>query len=406
MPCRDSGLAEVIIKFGGELKVSSHQRRTLEAIRRCRTAELGGHIDACDNCGHLKISYNSCRNRHCPRCQGLNKEAWIIQQEDQLLPVAYFHVVFTLPHELNSLCMYEPRRMYDLLFKAAWHTLKTLSHDPKWLGAKPAATMILHTWGQNLSMHPHVHSIVPNGGLTSEGNWQFPKRGKVNFLYPVKGMQKLYKGYFMQKLKDLLAEPDWHFPPDFPIDKVFKEWKDELYKKDWVVYTKKPWSAPRFGGVKSVVEYLGRYSHKVAISNGRILKIDDRSVTFSYKDYRQNSPQKQTMTLKGDEFLRRLCQHILPLGFRKVRSFGFIANASKRKSIKTARKALHVKQKELLDKAERRELAKQRIFKKETDQCPCCKKGKMVTIEVLSVARAPPTAMNSQTQLKRLLQEF
>jgi hypothetical protein len=400
MRCLSPELADVITKFGTDVEVSSHQRRTLEALRRCRTAELGGHIDTCDSCGHLHISYNSCRNRHCNKCQGLNKEAWIIQQEDQLLPVAHFHVVFTLPHELNSLCMCEPAKMYDLLFKAAWHTLKTLSLDPKWLGAKPAATMLLHTWGQNLSLHPHVHCIVPNGGLTSDGSWQFPKRGKSNFLYPVKAMQKLYKGYFMQKLKELLIEPDWAFPPDFPKNEAFKNWKDELYKKDWVVYTKKP-----FGGVKSVVEYLGRYSHRVAITNQRIKSITATHVSFSYKDYRTNGNSK-LLTLEGKEFLRRFSQHILPSGFRKVRHFGFIANASKAKSIKAARQALHVKQKELLNKAERRTLAKQRLFKKEADQCPCCKQGRMVTIEVLSAARAPPTAMISQAHLKRLLQEF
>ncbi|SOE20132.1 Transposase zinc-binding domain-containing protein [Spirosomataceae bacterium TFI 002] len=400
MRCHSRELADVITKFGAESEVSSHQRRTLEAIRRCRTAELGGHIDSCDSCGHLRISYNSCRNRHCPKCQGLNREAWIIQQEDQLLPVAHFHVVFTLPHELNSLCMYEPAKMYDLLFKAAWHTLKTLSLDPKWLGAKPAATMLLHTWGQNLSMHPHVHCIVPNGGLTSKGNWQFPKRGKANFLYPVKAMQKLYKGYFMQKLKELLRDPDWKYPTGFPVNKAFTEWKNELYKKDWVVYTKKP-----FAGVKSVVEYLGRYSHRVAITNQRIRSVTDTHVSFSYKDYRTNGHSK-LLTLEGKEFLRRFSQHILPCGFRKVRHFGFIANASKAKSIKTARQALHVKQKELLDKAERRSLAKQRLFKKEADKCPCCKTGVMRTMEILSPARAPPSTLLSRKRVKELLSNY
>jgi hypothetical protein len=290
--------------------------------------------------------------------------------------------------------------MYDLLFKAAWHTLKTLSLDPKWLGAKPAATILLHTWGQNLSMHPHVHCIVPNGGLAADGEWQFPKRGKANFLYPVKAMQKLYKGYFMQQLKKLLILEDWAFPPDFPVGKAFINWKDELYSKNWVVYTKKP-----FSGVKNVIHYLGRYSHRVAITNQRIKSITASHVSFTYKDYRTNGNSK-LHTLEGKEFLRRFSQHILPSGFRKVRHFGFIANASKAKSIKTARQALHVKQKELLNKAERRSLAKQRIFKKEADRCPCCKKGRMVTVEVLSAARAPPTAMNSQAHLKRLLQEF
>jgi len=286
--------------------------------------------------------------------------------------------------------------MYDLLFKAAWHTLKTLSLDSKWLGAKSAATMLLHTWGQNLSMHPHLHCIVANGGLKSDGQWQFPKRSKSNFLYPVKAMQKLYKGYFMQELKELLVEPDWIFPPNFPMNKAYIKWKNELYQKDWVVYTKKP-----FSGVKSVIDYLGRYSHKVAIINRRILKINDSHVSFTYKDYRINGKPK-VLTLEGEEFLRRFSQHILPLGFRKVRHFGFIANASKAKSIKAARQALHVKHKELLNKTERRSLAKQRLFKKEVDRCPCCKKGEMVTVEVLSAARSPPSNMLTDLRLKEL----
>lgn len=400
MSCRSRGLAEVIGRFGAEIEVSGHQRRTLDAIRRCRTAALGGHIDACDSCGHLKISYNSCRNRHCPSCQGLNKEMWIIQQVDQLLPVAHFHVVFTLPHELNSLCMYEPKRMYDLLFKAAWHTLKTLSYDAKWLGAKPAATILLHTWGQNLSLHPHLHCIVPNGGLTTEGNWQYPKRGKANFLYPVKAMQKLFKGYFLQKLKELLTEGDWRFPPDFPKGKAFKDWKDELYDKNWVVYTKKP-----FSGVKSVIDYLGRYSHRVAITNHRILSMDNQQVNFSYKDYRKGG-QKQEMKLEGGEFLRRFCQHILPENFRKVRHYGFTANVSKAKNIQTARQALHVKQAELLNRAKRKELAKKRLFKTESDRCPCCKTGTMKTVEIIPAARAPPNGLLSEKRVKELLSNY
>ena len=192
-----------------------HHIKTLSAIQRCRTAELGGHIDKCDKCSYLRISYNSCRNRHCPKCQGLNKEMWIIQQEDMMLPVVYYHVVFTLPDVFNLLCMYNPRTMYDLLFKAAWHTLKTLSSDPQWIGAKTAATMILHSWSQNLSLHPHVHCIVPNGGLTKDGNWQFPKKGKDNFLFPVAAMKKIFKGFFMANLLKLINEEQLYIPPDY-----------------------------------------------------------------------------------------------------------------------------------------------------------------------------------------------
>lgn len=202
-------LAQIIERFLPRMNLSkmpSDHRRTLEAIRDCRTAALGGHVDACDECGDLRISYNSCRNRHCPKCQGLNKEMWLIQQEDMLLPVAYFHLVFTLPHELNELCRYQPKFMYNLLFQSAWHTLNTLALDAKWLGAKTAATMVLHTWSQTLVLHPHVHCIVPNGGITKDGTWQFPNRGNGNFLFPVKAMQKLYKGHFMANLKKKIEQ--------------------------------------------------------------------------------------------------------------------------------------------------------------------------------------------------------
>ena len=207
-----------------------HHIRTLNAISNCRTAALGGHIDACNHCGHQEISYNSCRNRHCPKCQGLAKEMWIIQQEDMLLPVAYFHVVFTIPHELNELCLHHPKKMYDLLFHAAWHTIKTLSLDKQWLGAKPAATMVLHTWSQTLVLHPHLHCIVPNGGIDDDGKWKFPKRGNGNFLYPVKAMQKIYRGYFMQHLMSMLANDHIAFKNKPPSSLYL--WKDRLYKSN------------------------------------------------------------------------------------------------------------------------------------------------------------------------------
>ncbi len=211
-------LAEVIHRFSDKLKgkLSAHQMRTLSALERCRTAALGGHIDACTACGQLRISYNSCRNRHCPKCQGVNKEMFIIEQEELLLPVVYYHVVFTLPHELNPLCLRNPKAMYALLFESAWHTLHTLARDDKWLGAKTAATMVLHTWGQNLCLHPHVHCIVPDGGLNEQDEWQYPKRGKKGtFLFPVAAMKKLYRGYFMAQLHRLIQEKNSTCRPIF-----------------------------------------------------------------------------------------------------------------------------------------------------------------------------------------------
>ena len=255
-------LAEVIHRFWEELEgsLSAYQSSVLWALERCRTAALGGHVDTCDECGHLRISYNSCRNRHCPKCQGINKEMFIIEQEELLLPVAYYHVVFTLPQELNALCLYNPKVMYGLLFEAAWYTINTLAKDEKWLGAKTAATMVLHTWSQTLVLHPHVHCIVPNGGLDKQGQWRYPKKsgadGAGPFLFPVAAMKKLYRGYFMQKLKGEIKNGELQLPPNFPVGRAYQGWKDKLYQKDWVVYTKKP-----FSGVQKVVEYLARPTH-------------------------------------------------------------------------------------------------------------------------------------------------
>ena len=380
-------VADIIKQFLPQMtieKLTNHHKRTLSALERCRTAALGGHIDTCEDCGHLRISFNSCRNRNCPKCQGLNKETWIVQQEDMLLPVAYYHVVFTLPHELNELCLHQPRFMYDLLMKAAWHTINTLANDPKWLGAKTAATMVLHTWSQTLVLHPHVHLIVPNGGLDKEGNWQFPKRGNGNFLFPVVAMKKIFKGFFMAELKKVIAGGMLTLPPNFPFGYHYKLWKNEFYKKDWVVYTKKP-----FSGVKQVVAYLARYSHRVAITNHRIKNIEDGVVTFQYKDYKDNA-KKKLMSLKGTGFLQRFCLHILPQNFRKIRQYGFLSNACKAKSLNQARSSLGAKVRQLLTRKERKELAKKRLFGDKTDACPCCENGKMVTLIIWERNKAPP----------------
>jgi hypothetical protein len=264
--------------------------------------------------------------------------------------------------------------MYDLLFQAAWHTLKTFANDPKWLGAKTAATMVLHTWSQTMILHPHVHCIVPNGGLTKDSKWQFPRRGNGNFLFPVAAMRKIYKGYFMQQLKAAIEDGELPLPPNFPKGKNYKDWKNLLYKKEWVVYTKKP-----FAGVKHVVNYLARYSHRVALTNHRIKKIENGQVIFQYKDYKDGA-KKKLMTLAGREFLRRFCLHILPRGFRKVRQYGFLSNASKAKSLELARVALGEKVKRLLTRKERKEKALQRLFGEKTDRCPCCQKGRMVPL--------------------------
>jgi len=359
--------------------------KVLSALSRCRTSELGSHVDGCDSCGHLRISYNSCRNRHCPKCQGLNRESWIVMQEDMLLPVAYYHVVFTLPHELNLLCMYNPRELYQLLFEASWYVLNTLGRDKKWVGAQLAATMLLHTWSQNLQLHPHAHCIVSNGGLDAKGKWRYPRRSKNNFLFPVKAMQKIYKGYFMDNLLKKIAAGLVVIPKGYYKNNggSYGQWKHALYNKDWVVYTKKP-----FSGVNHVIAYLGRYSHRVAITNRRILTKTESKVTFSYKDYRLGGKKKE-MIITMDEFVRRFRLHILPKGFRKVRQYGLSSNASKKKQIWQARQALGQKQKELLNKAQRKQAAMSRL-NINFDRCPICKKGQMKRICIVSRTRPPP----------------
>jgi hypothetical protein len=345
----------------------------LNALQKCRTASLGGHVDGCDSCGHLRISYNSCRNRHCPKCQQANKERWILSRQQQLLPVSYFHVVFTLPQELNTWCLHYPKQMYDLLFAASHQTINAFANDKKHLGAMPGMINVLHTWGQNLSLHPHVHLIIPGGGIAPSGCW---KKAKSNgrYLFPVKAMSAVFKHKYMEGFSQLLKDENKNIDPSL---------RETLYNKNWIVYAKPP-----FGGPQQVIEYLGRYTHKVAISNHRIVSIDDDQVSFTYKDYADNSKQK-TMTLQATEFLRRFCLHILPPGFRKIRYYGFMANthsallqAQQREMGVAALQAKEIK------KMSWKTIAKQKL-NYDADMCPCCRKGKMITLLHFD-ANAPP----------------
>lgn len=360
-------LADVLRQHWPEVtkhpQINSWQVRVLSAIKVCRTAALGGHVDACTSCGTLRISYNSCRNRHCPKCQGNKREEWIARREDELLPVPYFHVVFTLPDLINPLAIHRPRDVYNCLFEAAWKTIETLGIDHKHLGAQTGMIAILHTWGQTLSLHPHLHCIVPGGGITQKGKWKTAKNdGK--YLFPVKAMSKRFKGKFMALLKKKAL----------PAEKVLV---DALYKKDWVVYAKRAFASPH-----SVVEYLGRYTHKIAISNNRILATDGENVTFGYKDYRHGGQKKQMM-LKAQEFIRRFSLHILPRGFVRIRHFGFLSGTAKKGSIPLIREALGQK---IVEKTEPRKL----LQKFNPVLCPCCNTETMVTIEILP-KRGPPT---------------
>jgi hypothetical protein len=342
--------------------LNTWQLRTLDAVRRCRSASMGSHADGCTSCGHLRISYNSCRNRHCPKCQGRQREQWIQARQEELLPVPYFHVVFTLPDTLGKLCMHKPRAMYDMLFATAWSVLNSFGNDPKWLGAQAGMISILHTWGQTMTLHPHIHCIVPGGGLTTSGKWKSAKsNGK--YLFNVKAMGIAFRGRFIAALKDLLGQQ---------MDKAFI---NALYKHHWVVYAKRPFTGPQ-----SVVEYLGRYTHKIAISNHRIKSHQADKVTFSYKDYKHGSVKKE-MTLDATEFIRRFSLHILPKGFVRIRHYGILSSTSK----KTA--AIIIK--EQLPQAPKSVVTRPAPKPYNPNECPCCKKETMQTIMRFN-RRGPP----------------
>ena len=266
------------------------------------------------------MSYNSCRNRHCPKCQGEQREAWIQAREEELLPVPYFHVVFTLPDTINPLCLYAPAKVYNLLFKTAWSVMQSFAQDPKHLAAKPGMIAVLHTWGQNLSLHPHLHCIVPGGGVTQSGKWK-TARSKGKFLFPVKAMSQVFRARFVCGLRKAF--------PDQP-----KAFFDQLFDKPWVIYAKRPFLHP-----KAVVEYLGRYTHRIAISNHRLISLDNGQVTFRYKDYRKGA-QPLHMTLSDQEFIRRFSQHILPKGLVRIRHYGFLSSSWKAKKLPDLQRAL------------------------------------------------------------------
>lgn len=345
--------------------INSWQLRTLGAVKRCRTAALGSHVDGCTDCGHLRISYNSCRNRHCPKCQGLQREQWIHAREAELLPVPYFHVVFTMPDTLHLLCMHESATMYSILFDSVWDTINCFGHDPKWLGAQTGMIAILHTWGQTMCLHPHLHCIVPGGGLTKKHKWRTAK-SEGKYLFNVKAMSSVFRGKFITLLKKRLSS-------HLSIDLL-----NSLYKQPWVVFAKKPFDNPL-----SVIEYLGRYTHKIAISNYRLQKHEDGKVDFSYKDYKHGAAPK-TMQLDAMEFIRRFSLHILPKGFVRIRHYGILSSTAKHKcahQIKAQLPAIkipgYIKQKP------KKELYNPR-------QCPCCKKDTMHSI--LHFKNRPPPA--------------
>src|SRR5512136_913462 len=354
-------------------RLSRHALRVMRAIEVCRTALLGGHKDQCDHCGHVEISYNSCRNRHCPKCQTLRKEKWIEARGEDLLPIEYFHVVFTLPSELNPLAFLNQRTLYNLLFRSASETLTQLAQDPKHLGATLGVISILHTWGQNLMHHPHLHCIVTGGGLTPDGAWKPCRRG---FFLPVRVISAVFKGKLLDLLNRCFESDDLAFLGTLnPLkqSKEFERFRKQLYHQKWVVYCKPP-----FDGVKGVLQYLGRYTHRIAISNNRILHLRNGEVSFLWRDYADQNRQK-IMTLKADEFIRRFLLHVLPSRYVRIRHFGLLANRKRKANIALCRKILG-DDKTATKQNGRKETWQEQLFRIcgiDVTICPVCQKGRM-----------------------------
>lgn len=311
------------------------QKKVMRHIMQCRTAALGGHLDQCDTCGHQRISYNSCRDRHCPKCQALARHDWLERRLQTLLPIPYFHVVFTLPQELNALALGNPTILFNILFACAAQTLQQVAATPEHLGAEIGFTAVLHTWGQNLLFHPHLHCVVTGGGLSPDGRSWVAARTK--FFLPVKVLGRLFRGKFLAALRAAYISGELHFAGSTTELSDPLQWRrflDPLYRKKWVVYAKPP-----FAGPQHVFRYLGRYTHRVAISNHRLLALENSQVTFTYKNYSAQG-KRQQMTLEAVEFIRRFLLHVLPKGFTRIRHFGLYAGRLIRTKWEVARALL------------------------------------------------------------------
>ncbi len=308
--------------------------KAMSAIERCRSAALGGHVLRCDQCTDVQIAYNSCRNRHCPKCQGSAAKRWLSDRQADLLPVAYYHVVFTLPASIADIAYQNKVLLYDLLFKVTAQTLRIIAADPRHLGARIGMTAVLHTWGSALTHHPHLHCIVPGGGLDPDGQWKSCKPG---FFLPVRVLSRLFRRLFLQQLTALHPQLNFYGKLEQLADrKAFRIYLDPARKTEWVVYAKRPFSGPN-----AVLEYLSRYTHRIAISNSRITRYDHQTVTFKWKDYRaKNQHRFKTMQLSTDEFMRRFLIHILPSGFHRIRHFGLLANHQRKQNLQRIRQLL------------------------------------------------------------------
>lgn len=382
-------LADIFRRHGERYRATHrllpYQHRLMRAIEQCRTAALGGHVEQCSHCQHRRIAYNSCRNRHCPKCQNLARAQWLARRTGELLPVEYFHVVFTIPSTLYDLAWQNKQLVYKLLFQASAKTLQTIAADPKHLGAAIGFFSILHTWGQNLQLHPHIHCVATGGGIAPDGSrWISTKPG---FFLPVRVLSRLFRRLLLEALQKAFHAKQLSFHAAIePLAQqdAFAKLLRTLSEREWVVYAKPP-----FGGPQQVLEYLGRYTHRVAISNRRLLAFDGEQVTFQYKDYRRSGREKhKRMTLAADELIRRFMLHSLPPGFQRVRHYGFLASSRKRRQLALARQLLQVLQNPVAPQPGEIAAAMAAILQP-IHICPVCRTGTMIVTEHLPVPPRP-----------------
>ena len=373
-------------EHGGSLNRA--QRRVMSAIELCRTAALDGHVERCDNCGHERIAYNSCRNRHCPKCQSLVREQWLQQRRAELLPVEYFHVVFTMPAEIAAIAYQNKAVVYDILFRATAETLRTIAAQPRFLGAEIGFIAILHTWGQNLQHHPHLHCVVPGGGLSPDGQrWVSCRPG---FFLPVRVLSRLFRRLFLELLRQAFAQRKlsfFHDLAELQHPAAFSRYLAPVSRTEWVVYAKPP-----FGGKEHVLEYLGRYTHRVAIANSRLVEFTGDEVAFQWKDYRHESRHK-VMRLQAPEFMRRFLLHVLSTGFQRIRHYGLLANRHRQSRLERCRHLLMAPPPAAQPAPSDYRDLYQRLTGISLLQCPHCKRGSMIQVEVFlpgARPRGPP----------------
>ena len=388
MPGVKPELAEVFRRYGDAYRrqhdssLSTAQRRVMTAIVRCRTAALGGHIEQCEACGHQRISYNSCRNRHCPKCQSLARAQWLENRQSELLPTPYFHVVFTLPAAIAAIAHQNKAPVYGILFRATAETLRIIAADPKHLGAQLGFLAVLHTWGQTLLHHPHLHCVVAGGGLSTDGTrWIACRR---NFFLPVRVLSRLFRRLFLDALKKAFDADKLTFSgtlAGFRDRAIFLRQLSRARKVEWVVYAKPP-----FAGPEQVLAYVARYTHRVALSNDRLIGIEDGMIRFRWRDYRNGNRQK-TMTLTADEFIRRFLFHVLPQGFQRIRYYGFLGNRYREQKLARCRQLLAVPQPPVSEETRDYRDQYEKITGASLIECPACHRGRMVVIDVFNPAK-------------------